>query len=250
MALSPGGLAGVLLVGILLNLAILVAAYVWHHKQRKQGKIGIRLNISEKKHGAFRWILFALIIMCWIASVAATASCQFLEVTVPYVNQQVTFGMGFQKYYVPAAISNPAKCQGFASDGTGYFTGNHAAFTFAIANCVLTSFCFVGIVCIQFALRVVKTRYLLWMVMKIACYCSTWCCVCTFYLQEMGVCDDFGCSMGPAGIIQVFNFLALVICSILIFITDCGEESAFDKCRTKTTIVRVPAGTLSGQRMG
>ncbi|CAJ1964520.1 unnamed protein product [Cylindrotheca closterium] len=250
MALSPGGLAGLLLLGILMNLAIVVALYIWHYRQLKKGMVGIKFTFSDKLHGAFRWILFALITLCWMASIAATASCNFIKVTVPYVGQQIEFGMGFQKFYVPAAISNPAKCQGFASDGTGYFTGNHPAFTFAVANCLLTSVGFVGIVCIQFILRVVKTRQLVWLVCKIAMYCSVWCCICTFYVQEMGVCDDFGCSMGPAGIIQVFNVLALMISSALLFVTDCGDESAFDKCRTKTTIVRVPAGTMNAQRMG
>jgi hypothetical protein len=97
---------------------------------------------------------------------------------------------------------------------------------------------------------VVKTRQLVWLVCKIAMYCSVWCCICTFYVQEMGVCDDFGCSIGPAGVIQVFNVIFLMISSALLFVTDCGDESAFDKCRTKTTVVRVPAGTMNAQRMG
>lgn len=54
MALSPGGLAGYLMLGILLNLAIVVVAYIWHYRQLGKGMVGIKLNISEKMHGAFR----------------------------------------------------------------------------------------------------------------------------------------------------------------------------------------------------
>lgn len=54
MPLSAGGLAGFLLLGILINLAIVVGAYIWHHKQKKEGKARIRVNLSEKMHGAFR----------------------------------------------------------------------------------------------------------------------------------------------------------------------------------------------------
>lgn len=54
MALSPGGLAGYLMLGILLNLAIVVAAYIWHYRQLRKGMVGIQLNVSEKMHGAFR----------------------------------------------------------------------------------------------------------------------------------------------------------------------------------------------------
>lgn len=85
--------------------------------------------------------------------------------------------------------------------------------------------------------------------MKIGMYCSLWCAICTFYIRQIDVCDQFGCSLGAAGITQVFNVLSLIVVSILLFVTDCGEESAFDKCRTKTTVVHVPAGTIRPSHM-
>jgi len=248
MALSPGGLAGFLLLGILLNLGVVVGAYIWHYMQQKKGLTGIRFDlrdISEKQHGVFRWIIFVMVTFCWVASVFATASCNFLKVTIQQKDVSVTYGFGFVKFFVPEVISNPAKCQGFASDGLGYFQGNHPAFTFAMANCILTSFGLVGIICIQFFLKVKRLRPLLWLLIKIAMYCSIWCCICTFYVQETSVCDIYECSLGQAGVMQVFNVLFLMVVSALLFMTDCGDEAAFDKCRTKTVVVRVPAGSMS-----
>jgi hypothetical protein len=54
MALSPGGLAGLLLMGILMNVAIVVALYIWHYRQLKKGMVGIKFNFTDKMHGAFR----------------------------------------------------------------------------------------------------------------------------------------------------------------------------------------------------
>jgi hypothetical protein len=102
----------------------------------------------------------------------------------------------------------------------------------------------VGIVCIQFILWIPDTRDKVWLAMRIIMYCSLWCAICTFYIRQTVVCDDYECSLGTAGLMQVFNVLLMIISSALLFITECGEESAFDKCRTETVVVRVPAGTI------
>lgn len=54
MALSPGGLAGYLLLGILANVAVMAAFYVYQRKLVKDGKQGINIDFSDKVHGAFR----------------------------------------------------------------------------------------------------------------------------------------------------------------------------------------------------
>jgi hypothetical protein len=192
-----------------------------------------------------RWILFILILLCWVFSIVATSACTFLDVTVPYKGADIQFATGFNRFFLPAVIANPAECQSFEADVTGYFgEGNTTAFIFAIANCVLTSLGVAGIFCIQFILRIPDVRDKIWLAMRIIMYCSLWCAVCTFYIRQTAVCDAHECSLGTAGLTQVFNVLCMIVISALLFITECGEESAFDKCRTKTTVVLVPAGTL------
>jgi hypothetical protein len=189
--------------------------------------------------------LFALIPLCCVFSIVATTACTFLEVTIPYGGANIKFATGFTRFFLPAVIANPAECQSFQADGTGYFgEGNTTAFIFAIANCLLSFLGLVGIVCIQFILWIPDTRDKVWLAMRIIMYCSLWCAICTFYIRQTVVCDDYECSLGTAGLMQVFNVLLMIISSALLFITECGEESAFDKCRTETVVVRVPAGTI------
>lgn len=81
------------------------------------------------------------------------------------------------------------------------------------------------IILLQFVLA--NTRNVAWMVLRIAMYTSLWCCLFTFYIQELPTCEVVGvtCSLGPAGIAQVFNVLILIAINILLFITGCGEKN-------------------------
>jgi hypothetical protein len=54
MVLSPGGLAGYLLLGILANVALIAAVYWYEQKLKREGKAGIKPNMSDRAHGLFR----------------------------------------------------------------------------------------------------------------------------------------------------------------------------------------------------
>jgi hypothetical protein len=141
------------------------------------------------------------------------------------------FGMGFASYYTPAAVASPAGCQSFDQDiSGGMLQGNTVAFTFAIFNCLLTSLGLAGIVFIQFIIK--NGRKGAWLGIQISMYISFWCCLFSFYLRQVLVCDSYDCSLGGAGVLQVFNVLFLICISLLLLVTDISDETALNKCRT------------------
>jgi hypothetical protein len=54
MVLSPGGLAGYLLLGIVANVALIAAVHYYERKRKREGKPGIKLNVSDRANGLFR----------------------------------------------------------------------------------------------------------------------------------------------------------------------------------------------------
>jgi hypothetical protein len=50
----------------------------------------------------------------------------------------------------------------------------------------------------------------------------------TFYIQESETCDYYDCSLGGAGITQVFNVLMLIAISVMLFLTQFGEDNAMN----------------------
>jgi hypothetical protein len=163
-----------------------------------------------------RWALLGLILLSWIFSVAATAACTFLKVEL--FGSEV--GVGFNAYDDPNE-----GCTTFdASENR-----NGPAFTFAVFNCLLTTLGVVGIFLMQFLLT--RGRKRVWRALSITMYVSMWCCMFTFYIQESETCDFYDCSLGGAGIAQVFNVLMLIAISVMIFLTPFGEDNAMKASR-------------------
>eukprot|EP00980_Cylindrotheca_fusiformis_P014081 scaffold3682_cov70-Cylindrotheca_fusiformis.AAC.3 len=157
-----------------------------------------------------RWVLVGLISLSWIFSVAATAACTFLNVDV-YGREM---HLGFNSF-----AEEDGGCTTFGSS----INRNSPAFTFAVFNCLLTTAGVAGIFLLQFVLT--KGRKRTWTAMRIVMYTSLWCCLFSFYIQEGAVCDTFDCSLGGAGVTQIFNVLFLIVIAFLLFLIPFGEDN-------------------------
>jgi len=208
MALSTGGLTGSILVIILLHVALLVPYYFSVMKNPSKAQ---NLTIDEKYHDRFRWSILGLISLSWLFSVATTAACTFLKINIKGTDTWV--GMN--------AFEHP-------TDGCTRFSKqidarNNPAFTFAVFNCVLSFVGVFGMMLMQFVLTMGRKRT--WLALRIFMYISLWCCMLTFYIQETDTCDVYDCSLGGAGIAQIFNVIWLVAACILMFVTPHGDDT-------------------------
>jgi hypothetical protein len=170
------------------------------------------LNISQYLNH-LRWVLLGLILLSWIFSVAATAACTFLKVEL--FGSEI--GVGFNAYDDPNE-----GCTTFGASENR----NGPAYTFAVFNCLLTTLGVVGIFLMQFLLT--RGRKRTWLALRIVMYMSMWCCMFTFYIQESETCDYYDCSLGGAGITQVFNVLMLIAISVMLFLTPFGEDNGMN----------------------
>lgn len=208
MALSTGGLAGIILFLILLHIGALVGYYLY---MQKNPNAPSKISIDDQKHGAVRWMLLGLTGVSWIFSVAATAACTFVKVDL--LGSEI--GVGLNAYEDPED-----GCTTFAVSASR----NNPAFTFAVFNCLLTTAGSVLMVLLQFTLT--TGRWVAWTSVRIIMYISMWCCLFTFYIQESETCDFLDCSLGGAGVAQVFNVIFLIIISALVFLIPEGDDTA------------------------
>eukprot|EP00980_Cylindrotheca_fusiformis_P012219 scaffold2973_cov67-Cylindrotheca_fusiformis.AAC.6 len=207
MALSTGGLAAIILFLLLLHAGAMVGYYFLLQKNPSAAE---KCALDEKSHDIVRWVLVGLISLSWIFSVAATAACTFLTV-VAYGKE---IHIGFNSFE-----DGDGGCTTFGSS----INRNSPAFTFAVFNCLLTTAGVAGIFLLQFVLT--KGRKRTWTAMRVVMYTSLWCCLFSFYIQEGEVCDAFDCSLGGAGVTQVFNVLFLIVIAFLLFLIPFGEDN-------------------------
>ncbi|CAJ1964518.1 unnamed protein product [Cylindrotheca closterium] len=219
MALSPGGLAGIILFIILLHVGVLVSLYFYVLKNPSKAN---RFTVDDRFHANFRWAILGLISLSWIFSVAATSACTFLNINIR--GQDAWVGLN--------AYEHPV-------DGCTRFTSvqnrNNPAFTFAVFNCVLTSIGIIGMVLMQFVLTV--GRQPMWLWLRIFMYISLWCCMFTFYIQETDTCDVYECSLGGAGIAQAFNVIWLVVACVLMFVTPHGDDTGIHTAQKQQALM-------------
>eukprot|EP00980_Cylindrotheca_fusiformis_P018455 scaffold6103_cov116-Cylindrotheca_fusiformis.AAC.1 len=88
MALSTGGIVGILIAVLVIN-----AAGFFYLK--KNPDAGPKYTLDEKFHPTARWIILGLTIVSWIFSVAATASCAFVKYETKYFGLTVSSTRGF-----------------------------------------------------------------------------------------------------------------------------------------------------------
>eukprot|EP00980_Cylindrotheca_fusiformis_P026418 scaffold16125_cov52-Cylindrotheca_fusiformis.AAC.2 len=209
MALSTGGLAAIILLLMLLHAGTMIGYYFL---LQKDPSLTDKCALDEKVHGILRWVLVGLISLSWIFSVAATASCSFLNIDVPFVGEM---HFGFNS----VEEDGEGGCTSFDSTRER----NGAAYTFAVFNCLLTTAGVVGILLLQFFV-LAKGRKRTWMALRIGMYISLWCCLFSFYIRQAPICDVLDCSLGGAGVTQVFNVLFLIVIVVLLFLIPVGED--------------------------
>ena len=111
------------------------------------------------------------------------------------------------------------------------------AYAFAVINILLTTTALIG--CLVVVLNQIKEAAKankIWMIMGFLMLASTWCCLFTFYIQQTTGCDSVDgffnveCSLGGAGVAQVFNSMFLIGICVLFFVLPApaidGESSA------------------------
>eukprot|EP00980_Cylindrotheca_fusiformis_P012215 scaffold2973_cov67-Cylindrotheca_fusiformis.AAC.2 len=206
MALSTGGLAAIILFLLLLHAGAMVGYYFLLQKNPSAAE---KFALDERFHDNARWTLVGLISVSWIFSVAATASCTFLTVQAHLVED---LHVGFNSYEDGGCITF-----------NRLISSNSAAFTFAVFNCLLTTAGVAGIFLMQFVLT--KGRKRTWMALRIVMYASMWCCLFSFYIIQGKLCDMYDCSLGTAGVTQVFNVLFLIVIAVLLFLIPFGEDN-------------------------
>lgn len=155
--------------------------------------------------------------MCWIFTVAATGSCQFLAVEFK-TGKQV--GFGFFNY--EEDIGGCSRIE----DKDSLDAGLKAARTFAVFACLLMSAALVLALAVHLMLN--KARDRLWLCLRIAIYCSFWCSLLTFLAFGTGMCDYeyVECKVGAVGILTIINILLLVGLNVLFIFVEAAPEPA------------------------
>lgn len=108
------------------------------------------------------------------------------------------------------------------------------AMAFAVINNLLTTAALIGVPLVLFNIKGVNNAKNVWRTMGFLMLASTWCCLFTFYAQEISICAidaagylNIDCSLGSAGVAQVFNVIILmVICALFFILPSPGSEDA------------------------
>lgn len=158
------------------------------------------------------WVVFGLIVVSWIFTVAATGSCQFLSSDAAWGGE---LGVGFFNYEDKDGCSR-------IDDKDGLDEGAKAARTFAVFACLLTSTALVLVIAVQLFLN--KGRDRCWLVIRVSIYCSSWCTLLTFLAFGSGLCKETDCKVGAVGVLTILIVLLLVGLNVLLFFVDAGPE--------------------------
>jgi len=214
--LSVGGFIGIVVVILILNVAGVVAYYKLGMKE----KILAREVVSSELAPKLRYGLLGLLFLSWIFSIACTAACTFLK-----VEQNIALG-AFGIYGGSATVYYGLHGAEFAGNCVSGNTGDdriNTAYAFAILNNLLTSAVLIGCPLVIFnVIKDANTANKVWKIMGFLMLASTWCCLFTFYMQQTTFCTGSGnlidCSLGGAGVAQVFNTIFLIGICVLFFV--------------------------------
>eukprot|EP00980_Cylindrotheca_fusiformis_P010006 scaffold2214_cov139-Cylindrotheca_fusiformis.AAC.3 len=247
MALGSGVAAGI--AGGILFIVVLCGCYL-----KKNPDFLPKYTLDDKFHPIARWVIFGLMIVSWIFSVAVTASCTFLKYEDKvslnnyggddyYSGGDDYYSGGY--YYSGGGPSNPAYYRGFNSDedptngecvpfdwSEGLMLEGALdarmlpAFIFAIVNCLATTICVIYLALMQFVFVSTERREKTWSRTRYTTVMTLFFCLFTFFLQGSLICKHYACSLGPAGVAQVFNVLFLIAIVGLLYVTPFGEAKA------------------------
>jgi len=212
--LSVGGFIGIVIALAILNVAGVVAYYKKGMKEKIFASEVVRSELVPK----LRYGLLGLLVFSWIFSIASTAACTFVK-----AEQNIS-----SLYGVSATATTYFGLHGAEIRGTchSFDTAEdriNTAYAFAILNNLLTSAVLIGCPLVIFnVIKDVNTANKVWKIMGFLMLASTWFCLFTFYIQETTLCTGNGdlvdCSLGGAGVLQVFNSIFLIGICVLFFV--------------------------------
>ena len=188
-----------------------------------------------------RYGLLGLILLSWIFSIACTVACTFVK-----IKQTASVFLGEGSIYNTVHSNEYFLGLRGAEYGGQCSTGDigedrvRTAYAFGVINNLLTTAALIGVPLVLFnVIKDGEKAQKVWKIMGFLMLASTWCCVFTFYIQQTGACDgingfvDLECSLGGAGIAQVFNSIFLIGICVLFFVLPLpaveGAESNNDK---------------------
>jgi len=227
--LSVGGFIAIVLVIAILNVAGVIGYKKFTEKNPDKA---VSVPLDSGLVPKIRYGLLGLIFLSWIFSVACTSACTFVK-----VKQTATINLGLgsnfntqhtDSYYLGLRGAE------YAGDCTTGDIGEdrvRTAYAFGVINNLLTTAALIGVPLVLF--NVIKDgakANLVWKIMGFLMLASTWCCLFTFYMQQTGACDglngfvDIECSLGGAGVAQVFNSMFLIAICVLFFILPAPKE--------------------------
>jgi hypothetical protein len=183
-----------------------------------------------------------LILLSWIFSIACTTACTFVKITQTsnglfgYDPDQYEFSFGLRR------VEIAGECYSTVDTIEAHIL---TAFAFGVLNCLLTSAALIGVALVLFnVFKDVEKAKNVWKIMGFLMLASTWCCLFTFYIQQAVSCTGLAiyvgveCSLGDAGIAQVFNSIFLIGICVLFFVlpppaVEGSENNNDDKKDTK-----------------
>lgn len=189
--------------------------------------------------------------LSWIFSIACTVACTFVKIT-----QTTTAFAGYGSAYSNTPAQSYASYEYFfgfqgADLGNGECTTAdieddriRTAFAFAVINNILTTASLIGAPLVMFNVtKDADAANKAWKIIGFLLLASTWCCLFTFYIHQTRICDaiDIECSLGGAGIAQVFNSMLLILICALFFVlpppaSEGGEGNDEDAKKDKNDV--------------
>jgi len=210
-----GGFIGIVLTMIVLN----VAAVLLYNKFMSSKALPVKIDAALAPK--LRYAIVGLLFLSWIFSVSCTATSTFVKITVTSSSSFAGFG---------ASSTSEAW---FGLPDHGGDSRVETAYAFGVINTLLTTIAMIACLLVVLPVNAIKDVNMankIWSIMGWVMLVSTWCCLFTFYIQESVSCTSKGqafggislslsCSLGGAGVAQVFNTMFLIGICVLFFVT-------------------------------
>ncbi|KAL3937594.1 MAG: hypothetical protein SGBAC_007334 [Bacillariaceae sp.] len=241
--LAVGGFIAIVFVIAILNVAGVIGYFKFTEKNPEKAP---SVKLDSELVSKLRYLLLGLIALSWIFSVACTVACTFVKIT-----QTATVFVGFGSPYNSVQSDayylglRGAQYGGVCTSGDIEEDRVRTAYAFAVINNLLTTAALIGIPLVMFnVIKDSEKASKVWKIMGYLLLASTWCCLFTFYVQQTTLCDansdviEFECSLGGAGVAQVFNSMFLIGICVLFFVLPSPVDEDGDGDNAEATEVK------------
>lgn len=205
--LAVGSFIAIVIVIAILNVAGVIGYFKFTEKNPEKAP---SVNPDSELVPKLRYLLLGLIVLSWSFSIACIRACTFVNVKT--INSEYYLGLrGFQIY-------EECTTSDIAEDRV------RTAYAFGVINNLLTTAALIGVLLAMFnVIKDSEKANKVWEIVGYLLLASTWCCLFTFYVQQTTICDggdyfEAECSLGGAGVAQVFNSMFLIGICVLFFI--------------------------------